>query len=259
MGDVAGKDMLHLQCHFGLDTISWARLGARVTGVDYAARAIERARTLAAELGHAATFVHSDINDLPSHLEGQFDVVYTSRGVLGWLPDLGRWAQVIEHFLRPGGIFYITEMHPFVWPFDDSGDTTELRVCNPYYPRTEPMPFPVGNPYADRLAQVEQEFEYVWQHSIGEIVTALASAVCGSSSYTSGRSCPGRCRSWCSMLTAPGVCPRERPVRFRCRSRCGQPDRPSPPNPISHKQARGNHSVLSPVGAGWCEVGRADC
>ena len=89
VGDVAGKDMLHLQCHFGLDTISWARLGARVTGVDYAARAIERARTLAAELGHAATFVHSDINDLPSHLEGQFDVVYTSRGVLGWLPDLG--------------------------------------------------------------------------------------------------------------------------------------------------------------------------
>ena len=176
VGDVAGKDLLHLQCHFGLDTLSWARLGARVTGVDYAERAIERARALAADLGHDATFVHSDVYDLPAHLDGEFDVVYTSHGVLGWLPDLERWARVIAHFLRPGGVFYITELHPFVWPFDDSGDTTELRVCNPYYPRAEPVPFPVGNPYSDRSAKVEQEFEYVWPHSLGEIVTALAAA-----------------------------------------------------------------------------------
>ena len=104
VGDVAGKDLLHLQCHFGLDTLSWARLGANVTGVDFSERAITRARGLAAEIGQPARFVCADVLDLTAHLEGQFDVVYTSYGVLGWLSDLKRWAEVIAHFLRPGGV-----------------------------------------------------------------------------------------------------------------------------------------------------------
>src|SRR3954470_7062948 len=94
VGDVAGKDLLHLQCHFGMDTLSWARLGARVTGADFSPRAIEAARALAAETGLEACFVCSDLLDLPQHLHGSFDVVYTSRGILGWLPDLSGWARV---------------------------------------------------------------------------------------------------------------------------------------------------------------------
>ena len=115
IGDVAGKDVLHLQCHFGLDTLSFARLGARVTGADFSAPAIAQARALAEELGLDARFVQSNLYDLPSTLQGDFDVVYTSRGVIGWLPDLDRWAEVAAHFVRPGGIFYITEGHPVMW------------------------------------------------------------------------------------------------------------------------------------------------
>ena len=176
VGDVAGKDLLHLQCHFGLDTLSWARLGARVTGVDFSEQAIAQARELSIEISQPATFVCADVLDLPAHLEGQFDVVYTSYGVLGWLSDLTRWAEVIAHFLRPGGVFYIAELHPFVWPFDDSGATTELRICNPYFTRETPLPFPVQGSYADREAHVEQTVEYCWPHSLGEVVTVLASA-----------------------------------------------------------------------------------
>ena len=176
LGDVAGKDLLHLQCHFGLDTLSWGRLGARVTGVDFSEQAIAQARELSSELGEPASFVCCDVLDLPAHLEGDFDVVYTSYGVLGWLPDLNRWAQVIAHFLRPGGTFYITELHPFVWPFDDRDGVTDLRVHYPYFPRETPLLFPVQGSYADREAHVEQTVEYCWPHSIGEIVTVLAAA-----------------------------------------------------------------------------------
>jgi SAM-dependent methyltransferase len=176
VGDVAGKDLLHLQCHFGIDTLSWARLGARVTGVDFSEKAVALARAVAAELGLDARFVLSNVYDLPDVLDGDFDVVYTSRGVIGWLPDLTRWAEVIAHFLRPGGIFYITEGHPILWILDDAEDATELRVKYPYFPRAEPLEFPTHGSYADPSAHVEQPFEYSWVHSMGEIVTALASA-----------------------------------------------------------------------------------
>ena len=176
VGDVAGKDLLHLQCHFGLDTLSWARLGARVTGADFSERAIAYARGLAAELGLAASFVHSDILALPDCLEGDFDVVYTSRGVIGWLPDVDRWARVVAHFLRPGGTFYITEIHPFALVFDDREGATELRVHYPYFPGGPPVEIPVHGSYADPTAHVEQPVQYWWAHSLGEIVTALSSA-----------------------------------------------------------------------------------
>lgn len=174
VGDVAGKDLLHLQCHFGIDTLSWARLGARVTGVDFSERAVEIARELAADVSLPATFVCADVLELRDHLTGAFDVIYTSHGVLGWLPDLARWAQVIAHFLRPGGTFYITELHPFVWPFDDSEGAVDLRVRYPYFAGETPLPFPVQGSYADREAHVEQKVEYCWPHSIGELVSVLA-------------------------------------------------------------------------------------
>ena len=119
MGDVRGKTLLHLQCHFGIDTLSWARLGAIVTGADFSPKAIDLATRLAADLGLDARFVESNVYDLPERLEGSFDVVYTSRGVLCWLPDIRGWARVVAHFVKPGGIFFITEAHPIAWALDD--------------------------------------------------------------------------------------------------------------------------------------------
>ncbi len=105
LGDVRGKSLLHLQCHFGMTTLSRARLGARVTGVDFSDEAIALARPLSAEIGVAANFVCANLYDLPQNLSGEFDVVFTSHGVLSWLPDLDQWAKIIAHFLRRSGVF----------------------------------------------------------------------------------------------------------------------------------------------------------
>jgi len=173
VGEVAGRSLLHLQCHFGIDTLSWARQGARVTGADFSERAIELARRLAAELGLDATFVCSNLYELPAVLDTQFDVVYTSRGVLGWLPDLERWAGVVAHFVRPGGVFYVTEIHPVAQAF---AEEPQLRLGYPYFPRREPLAVPVQGSYADPTAEVRQPVEYGWVHSMGEIVSAVAGA-----------------------------------------------------------------------------------
>jgi 2-polyprenyl-3-methyl-5-hydroxy-6-metoxy-1,4-benzoquinol methylase len=176
VGPVEGKDLLHLQCHFGLDSLCWARLGARVTGIDFSAAAIAQARTLAQEVGIDARFLQSDIYELPQHLSGAFDVVYTSRGVLGWLPHLDAWGKVAAHFVKPGGFFYITEIHPIAMVFDDDEGVTDLRVRYPYFTHAEPLAFATQGSYADRSAQVSQELEYGWNHGLGEIVTALTTA-----------------------------------------------------------------------------------
>lgn len=174
VGNVRGKDLLHLQCHFGLDTLSWARLGANVTGIDYSAAAVTEAQKLATEVGIGARFLHSNVYDLPENLEGDFDIVYTSRGVLGWLPDLQRWAEVIAHFLRPGGMFYITEAHPVMYIFDDDESATELKVKYDYF-KKDALSFPVKGSYADPDADVDHDVEYGWDHPIGDVVTSLAS------------------------------------------------------------------------------------
>ncbi len=177
VGDVSGHELLHLQCHFGIDTLSWARLGARVTGADFSPAAIELATGLAAELELDARFVRSDIYDLPDVLEGEFDIVYTSRGVLGWLPDIRRWARVVSHFLKPGGTFYITEIHPVAQAFENEGVAPgELRLRYPYWEHPEPLAFEVEGSYADRAAEVTTRTEYGWDHGLGEIVTALIDA-----------------------------------------------------------------------------------
>ena len=173
VGDVQGKSLLHLQCHFGIDTLSWARLGADVTGADFSPKAIDLATRLAADLGLHARFVESNIYDLPQHLEGQFDVVYTSRGVLGWLPDIRGWARVVAHFVRPGGIFFITEAHPVAWAL---GEELPLAFRYAYWEHAEPEVFDVEGSYADPTADVKTEKEYSWNHGLGEIVTALIDA-----------------------------------------------------------------------------------
>jgi SAM-dependent methyltransferase len=171
-------DLLHLQCHFGIDTLSWARLGARVTGADFSEAAVTLARSVATEIGiDDARFVRSDLYDLPDVLDGDFDVVYTSRGVLGWLPDIRRWAQVVAHFVRPGGRFYVTEIHPIAQALENEGvEPGEIVVRYPYWEHAAPLSFAVQGTYADRDAEVVGQTEHGWDHGLGEIVTALIEA-----------------------------------------------------------------------------------
>jgi SAM-dependent methyltransferase len=177
VGPVEGRSLLHLQCHFGLDTLSWARLGANVTGADFSQNAIDAARALAAELALPATFVVSNIYDLPDALSGAFDIVYTSKGVLGWLPDIEAWARVAAHFVKPGGFLYVTEIHPVAQAFENEGvQPGELRLAYPYWSHREPLRFDVHGSYADPTAPTEGLVEHGWDHSLGEIVTALIEA-----------------------------------------------------------------------------------
>ena len=176
LGDVSGKSLLHLQCHFGQDTLSWARLGATVTGADISDESIAMARSLAEELEIDARFVRSDVYDLPQHLNGTFDIVFTSYGVIVWLPDLERWAEVIDHFLKPGGTFFIAEFHPMASVFDFERDDGRLEVRFPYFEQRSPQEWvPEGEgSYAAPDNKVTST-TYEWFHSLGEIVTALAS------------------------------------------------------------------------------------
>jgi SAM-dependent methyltransferase len=178
IGPVAGKSLLHLQCHFGLDTLSWARLGANVTGADFSEQAITAARALAADVGVPATFVLGNLYDLPDVLDGRYDIVYTSRGVLGWLPDIAGWARVAAHFVRPGGTFYVTDIHPVAQAFENEDvQPGELRLAYPYWSHETPLTFAVKGSYADPDAPTAPDLvEHGWDHSLGEIVTALIDA-----------------------------------------------------------------------------------
>jgi SAM-dependent methyltransferase len=175
LGEVAGKTLLHLQCHFGLDTLSWARRGAMVTGVDFSDQAVRLAQALAQEVGLEARFICTDVYALHEVLAGQFDIVYTSYGVLCWLGDLKRWAELIAHFLRPGGVFYVADFHPFAYVFDNE-QPAELRVKYPYFYQPTPAEWQVHGSYADREAHVNQPVDYEWAHSLGEIVSEVAAA-----------------------------------------------------------------------------------
>lgn len=175
VGDVTGKSLLHLQCHFGLDTLSWARLGGRVTGIDFSNKAIDIARSLSKELGIEADFICSGVYDLRNNLDGKFDIVYTSAGVLCWLPDLKQWAEIISHFLKPGGFFYILESHPFSHVFDDSENITELKVEHSYFHSPEPTKWEIEGSYAG--VQTDRQYiSYEWTHSMGEIINSLISS-----------------------------------------------------------------------------------
>ena len=120
LGDLSGKTILHLQCHFGQDTISLSRLGAEVTGVDLSDKAIESAKQIAKQTKSNTTFICCDIYDLPNYLDKQFDIVFASYGTIGWLPDIDKWAKIVTKFLKPNGQFVFVEFHPVVWMFDDN-------------------------------------------------------------------------------------------------------------------------------------------
>lgn len=181
LGNVSGKSLLHLQCHFGQDTLSWARLGAQVTGVDLSDEAIKLARSLAVEINLDARFICSDIYALPydfdEALSERFDIVFTSYGVLAWLGDLPRWAEIIAHYLKPGGIFYIVEIHPYADILDDWETELKLGIRYPYFQPSEPWVFHAETSYADPAAKhTEPITNYQWNHSMAEILNALIDA-----------------------------------------------------------------------------------
>ncbi|WP_299584110.1 class I SAM-dependent methyltransferase [uncultured Sunxiuqinia sp.] len=167
LGDVRGKSILHLQCHFGQDSLSLGRMGARVTGVDLSDRAIEQARQLAEKTQIEAKFICCDLYDLPRHLDEKFDVVFTSYGTIGWLPDLDRWARLIASYLKPNGQFIFAEFHPVVWMFDD-----QFRQIAYNYFNSGAIVETESGTYADRDAPISQEF-VCWNHSLGEVITSL--------------------------------------------------------------------------------------
>jgi SAM-dependent methyltransferase len=175
VGDVTGKSLLHLQCHFGLDSMSWARLGAKVTAVDFSDKAIHLAKSLSQELGIDVNFICSDIYDLPRVLKDEFDIVFASYGVLCWLHDLYEWANVIARFLKPGGFFYIVESHPVDNVFENERHTKELKARYSYFHSPQPTRWEPDGTYADKEATVTNP-TYEWTHPLSDIINSLISA-----------------------------------------------------------------------------------
>jgi SAM-dependent methyltransferase len=174
MGEVRGKSLLHLQCHFGMDTLAWARHGAIATGLDFSDKAIELARSLSRELKIPADFVCASVYDAPAAIRRQFDIVFSSHGAICWLPDLKRWAEVIAQCLKPGGFFYIVDMHPFVSLFEDVGDSDEFELKHSYF-SSEMIVDPLGPDYA--LPTHISNYEgYEWIHRVSEIQNSLIAA-----------------------------------------------------------------------------------
>ena len=175
IGDVRGKTMLHLQCHIGTDTLAWARHGAIVTGLDFSGESIACAERLKRELGLEATFVRSNLYDSRSAIDGRFDIVYTSKGVLCWLRDLEEWGRIIAHFLKPGGTFYLMELHPILTPIEEE-PSGELSFVHRYFHRAEPTRWDDEYPdYADG-DYVPQNASYEWEWTVADTVSALLKA-----------------------------------------------------------------------------------
>lgn len=170
LGDVAGSTVLHLQCHFGQDTLSLARMGASVTGADLSDKAIEKATALAAELQLDVRFVCSDVYRLPDALDERFDTVFTTYGVLGWLPDMREWARIAAYFLKPGGRLVLVEFHPAVWMFDN-GFT---HIAYSYFNKEVIVEHESGT-YADRSAPVQLP-SVNWNHALSDVLQALIDA-----------------------------------------------------------------------------------
>lgn len=167
LGHISGKRILHLQCHFGLDTLSLARMGAIVTGVDFSPKAIEEARKLATLTGLEANFVCSDIYHLPEVLSASYDIIFTSYGTIGWLPDLKQWASVVSHFMKSGSRFIMVDFHPVIWMLDN-----EMQRITYHYQNKQEIREQVNGTYADQEAPLTGE-TISWNHSLSELITAL--------------------------------------------------------------------------------------
>ena len=177
IGDVRGKRLLHLQCHFGLDTLSLAREGADVTGLDFSPKAIAAAEKLAREAGLDARFICARVDEAREKAGAGYDIVFTSWGVLMWLPDLRIWAKNIADCLAPGGTFYLAEGHPMTWTLDEEGETVEenFRIVRSYF-LDGPQQWENAHDYAEPSVTLTHFKSNEWQHTLGEVVTVLAKA-----------------------------------------------------------------------------------
>jgi SAM-dependent methyltransferase len=169
LGDISSLSILHLQCHFGQDTLSLVRMGANVTGIDFSDIAIGEAMKLSENLHLPATFINCNLYDLPENLveKNTFDIVFTSYGTIGWLPDIKRWANIISQYLKPGGKFIFVEFHPVIWMFDNEGQHIEYSYFN-----REPIIEEIKGTYADSEAPLSSK-TITWNHSLAEVVGSL--------------------------------------------------------------------------------------
>ncbi|MEN9987317.1 MAG: hypothetical protein RLZZ585_356 [Bacteroidota bacterium] len=170
LGNVEGKSILHLQCHFGQDTLSLARMGAQVTGIDFSDKAIDEAQNLAKELSIDATYICCDVYSTSDHLSEQFDIIYTTYGTIGWLPDLDKWAKVIADRLKPGGQLIFVDFHPVVWMFDD-----DFKHVAYNYFQESPIVEDVSSSYANKEIQIT-DTTITWNHGLSEVYQALQKA-----------------------------------------------------------------------------------
>jgi 2-polyprenyl-3-methyl-5-hydroxy-6-metoxy-1,4-benzoquinol methylase len=167
-GDVKGKNLLHLQCHFGMDTLSFARMGADVTGIDISDESIKVAKELSEELLLPAKFYRSNVYEIDKVLDEKFDIIYTSYGAINWLNDLDSWAKLINNFLKPGGIFYMVEFHPFIYTLNE-----ELQI-NEHYFKTKQIESIVDESYTDNSTVSKKKLKHVeWHHSLNEVLNSL--------------------------------------------------------------------------------------
>jgi SAM-dependent methyltransferase len=174
LGDITGLRGVHLQCHIGTDTVSLARLGARMTGLDFSPAAVAQATALSEELGADIEFVEADVYDAAAVLpNGEFDLVFTGIGALCWLPSVRRWAEVVAKLLKPGGRLFIREGHPMMWTLADPLPEGRLELAYPYFEHEEPMVWDEGGTYVETDVEFRHNVTHEWNHGLGEIVTAV--------------------------------------------------------------------------------------
>jgi SAM-dependent methyltransferase len=191
LGDVRGARGVHLQCHIGTDTLSLARLGAEMTGLDFSPASLAEARRLAGRAGPPVTFVEADVYDAVSVLgAGAFGLVFTGVGALCWLPDIRRWAQVVAGLLQPGGRLFLREGHAMLWALDDTRTDGLLAVDYPYFEREEPLVWEEEGTYVETDATFTQNVSHVWNHGLGEIMSALMGSGLAVTGFTEHDSVP---------------------------------------------------------------------
>ena len=177
VGPVQNKRLLHLQCHLGLGTLEWAKRGAQVTGVDFSAEAIATARSLSETLALPAKFICSDIYALPDVLQTSFDLVFSSFGVLSWLPDLRTWAEIVAQFLKPNGVFYLAEFHPILRVFnEEAANLVDLRPVHAYFHAAEPTSWAVTGSHLAPEVQLKNVTSHEWRHSLSDVIVSLIEA-----------------------------------------------------------------------------------
>jgi SAM-dependent methyltransferase len=191
LGDIAGVRGIHLQCHIGTDTLSLARLGATMTGLDFSPKSLDQARRLAAQAGPAVDYVESDVYGAVDAVGGAtFDLVYTGIGALCWLPDIRRWAQTVAALLRPGGRLFIREGHPVLWTLDYDRTDHLLTLDFPYFEQHEPQVWNDEGTYIETDHVFTHTTTHEWNHGLGEIFTALTAAGMSVTGFTEHTSVP---------------------------------------------------------------------